>query len=192
MKCYLFILMLLLVVVATTSWKNVTSRRKPSESSSSVFSTTKNTGKSKNVTMHTPVLKSGTVTSTFRGKSLTSENTVLNKKHRITASSPKKRICENNSLDRIFVTGKKSENSTAEKSVLGKRNIAVTKENDTKTHTTTVEARNITTARIEYKLLKKPHNLFIGRCYPNKYPVLHQENVIVTNDEKSHVTAKIK
>ncbi|VEN44526.1 unnamed protein product, partial [Callosobruchus maculatus] len=45
---------------------------------------------------------------------------------------------------------------------------------------------------VEYKLLKKPHNLFIGRCYPKKYPVLHQENVIVTNDEKSHVTAKIK
>nr|CAH7725290.1 unnamed protein product [Callosobruchus chinensis] len=159
MKCYLFILVILLVVVATSGWKNATTRKKASESGSSIFSATKNTRKSQNVSLHTPVVKSGDITTT-KGKGLT----LLNKKHKVTASNPKEKTVQNSSLDRRFVTNNKNNNSAEGKSVLDKRNIAVTKEDDTKSHTTTVEAKNITTARIEYKLLKKPHNLFIGRA----------------------------
>ncbi|XP_044765276.1 uncharacterized protein LOC123321628 [Coccinella septempunctata] len=44
---------------------------------------------------------------------------------------------------------------------------------------------------VDYKILKKPHNLLIGRCYPH-YEVLHQEHIVVKNDGRSHVDANIR
>lgn len=44
---------------------------------------------------------------------------------------------------------------------------------------------------VELKILQKPHHLFIGRCKPQD-PVIHQENIILYNDGKSHVSATIR
>ncbi|XP_018564974.1 uncharacterized protein LOC108906244 [Anoplophora glabripennis] len=56
---------------------------------------------------------------------------------------------------------------------------------------TIVTAKNVTLPKIEYKIVNKPHHLFIGRC-SSKHRVLHQENIILTNDGKSHVSATIR
>ncbi|XP_057654740.1 uncharacterized protein LOC130892993 isoform X1 [Diorhabda carinulata] len=58
------------------------------------------------------------------------------------------------------------------------------------THTK-VTTENITSPKIDVKILDKPHHLFIGRCNP-KDEVFHNENIILTNDGKSHVSAKIR
>ncbi|XP_072402397.1 uncharacterized protein [Diabrotica undecimpunctata] len=47
------------------------------------------------------------------------------------------------------------------------------------------------TSKIDVKILNKPHHLFIGRCNPND-EILHQENLILFNDGKSHVSANIR
>lgn len=41
------------------------------------------------------------------------------------------------------------------------------------------------------KEVSQPHNLYIGRC-TKKYPVLHQENVVLNNDGQSQISAKIR
>ncbi|CAG9816821.1 unnamed protein product [Phaedon cochleariae] len=57
---------------------------------------------------------------------------------------------------------------------------------------TEITTKNITASgRIMMKIVKKPHHLFIGRCN-RKYPIIHQENIILTNDGKSHVSAHIR
>ncbi|RZC39456.1 uncharacterized protein BDFB_009617, partial [Asbolus verrucosus] len=54
-----------------------------------------------------------------------------------------------------------------------------------------IKTREVTQGSIEYKILKKPHHLFIGRCKPEDN-ILHQENIILYNDGKSHVAAGIR
>jgi len=44
---------------------------------------------------------------------------------------------------------------------------------------------------IDVQIVDKPHNLFIGRCLP-EYEELHNENIILNNDGKSHVTAEVQ
>ncbi|KAG5896693.1 hypothetical protein JTB14_002539 [Gonioctena quinquepunctata] len=56
---------------------------------------------------------------------------------------------------------------------------------------TNVTAQNVSGSKIEIKILNQPHHLFIGRS-GKKYEVLHQENIILTNDGKSHVSANIR
>jgi hypothetical protein len=56
---------------------------------------------------------------------------------------------------------------------------------------TTIKTREVAQGSIEYKVLKKRHHLFIGRCKIGD-KVLHQENIILNNDGKSHVAAAIR
>ncbi|KAL3290188.1 hypothetical protein HHI36_023548 [Cryptolaemus montrouzieri] len=58
---------------------------------------------------------------------------------------------------------------------------------------TVITTKNITalSPKIDLKVLKKPHHLIIGRCYPH-YQIIHQEHIIVKNDGKSHVDANIR
>ncbi|KAJ3640171.1 hypothetical protein Zmor_003487 [Zophobas morio] len=56
---------------------------------------------------------------------------------------------------------------------------------------TTIKTKEVVRSTIEYKVLKKPHHLFIGRCSPDDN-ILHQENIILYNDGKSHVAAGIR
>ncbi|XP_044257099.1 uncharacterized protein LOC123006579 [Tribolium madens] len=56
---------------------------------------------------------------------------------------------------------------------------------------TTIKTQKVARGSIVHQVLKKPHNLLIGRCKPTDN-VLHQENIILYNDGKSHVGARIR
>ncbi|XP_048516930.1 uncharacterized protein LOC109541017 isoform X1 [Dendroctonus ponderosae] len=59
-------------------------------------------------------------------------------------------------------------------------------------NSTVITTRNVTafTGKIIVKEVSKPHNLFIGRC-TKKYPILHQENIVVNNDGQSILSSNI-
>ncbi|CAG9759576.1 unnamed protein product [Ceutorhynchus assimilis] len=60
-------------------------------------------------------------------------------------------------------------------------------------NSTIITTRNVSAfqGRIIVKEIIRPHNLFIGRC-TQKYPILHQENIVLNNDGKSQVSANIR
>ncbi|XP_030756167.1 uncharacterized protein LOC115882312 [Sitophilus oryzae] len=57
---------------------------------------------------------------------------------------------------------------------------------------TTITSKNYPIkGSIVVKEVKKPHHLFIGRC-PKNVPMLHQENIILKNDNQTLISANIK